>query len=776
MKMKAFLKYKILSLALAIVMALGIIPITANAQDDFNPTDGATVTLAAGEERIFANMVIKNVDTKEISFGVSQDTAFSSPYRWILVPKSEAMLKVSRNMADTSALYYKIKYGETTISSDNVDAVLHFTVSQRNTTIVILKSGTVNVEGRCYFGNEGNFRCFESQNGSTLLTKEEQADTFSLKLAASSYVTSTDYSDILCVGASHMISQFLYTLGDSPEYDSIVPKAEGKWFNLTLSAVPVTLSNGAQIKPATSGGIFSANYGAVGYLDDGSAFIDLKNNMSDYYISGRSNGAIVTLSKKGESINLGQISGVPSDEPSVFYLSYNGKEVSIPAQTPLTAAKDNVTFTLQTVDNGVRMETTDFVFVDYDNDGKVVGVTLGCEHSGGTATCYEKAVCENCKIPYGKLGHDLEYLGQNNIITESCEKNCGHSATAKLEQDAEVTTVYNGAPIEALKVIYSDNWQGGDLALTYTNNTNAGTASGSVEIGDANATLEFQIKALDMTGVSALGYSGTYDGETHGITVVAPHGATITYKTANGEYSDANPTFKDAGVYTVDYKVSLANHNDYIGSAQVKIDKVNLTVTADNKSKIYNEIDPVLTWSIKNGALVKSEQLTGITLSREAGEDVNTYTITASQANGANKNYSITFKGGTFTISRKTVTATVTINGGPFYYTGNPCEPSVTVMDGDAVIPDSEYTVTYENNVQVGEAKVTIGDREGGNYTVNAETTFNINQPLSVVGPSDTQTGDNSNLWLWVALMLVSGTALFGIIMNERKRKVTSNK
>ncbi len=40
---------------------------------------------------------------------------------------------------------------------------------------------------------------------------------------------------------------------------------------------------------------------------------------------------------------------------------------------------------------------------------------------------------------------------------------------------------------------------------------------------------------------------------------------------------------------------------------------------------------------------------------------------------------------------------------------------------------------------------------------------------------SSPQTGDNSNLWLWVALLFVSGGCLFGIALNDRKRR-TANK
>ena len=47
-------------------------------------------------------------------------------------------------------------------------------------------------------------------------------------------------------------------------------------------------------------------------------------------------------------------------------------------------------------------------------------------------------------------------------------------------------------------------------------------------------------------------------------------------------------------------------------------------------------------------------------------------------------------------------------------------------MDGDTVIPSSEYEVIYSDNTEVGTATVTIKDASGGNYEVNSKAEFNI--------------------------------------------------
>lgn len=52
--------------------------------------------------------------------------------------------------------------------------------------------------------------------------------------------------------------------------------------------------------------------------------------------------------------------------------------------------------------------------------------------------------------------------------------------------------------------------------------------------------------------------------------------------------------------------------------------------------------------------------------------------------------------------------------------------PSVVVKDSGAIIPDNEYTVSYENNTNAGTATVKITNKENGNYTVNCSSTFKI--------------------------------------------------
>lgn len=79
------------------------------------------------------------------------------------------------------------------------------------------------------------------------------------------------------------------------------------------------------------------------------------------------------------------------------------------------------------------------------------------------------------------------------------------------------------------------------------------------------------------------------------------------------------------------------------------------------------------------------------------------------------------------TINPKTLTnPTIIMSPSVYTYDGTTKEPTITVKDGDTLVPASEYTVSYSENKDVGTAKVTITDNEGGNYTVSGSASFSI--------------------------------------------------
>jgi len=95
--------------------------------------------------------------------------------------------------------------------------------------------------------------------------------------------------------------------------------------------------------------------------------------------------------------------------------------------------------------------------------------------------------------------------------------------------------------------------------------------TGTDNYADADEVVKVEILNATFT-VSATGYSSTYDGKQHSISVDAGDAA-VTYSTDGENYTAENPSFTDAGTYTVYYKAVKANHEDVLGSAEVKITK-----------------------------------------------------------------------------------------------------------------------------------------------------------------------------------------------------------
>lgn len=70
----------------------------------------------------------------------------------------------------------------------------------------------------------------------------------------------------------------------------------------------------------------------------------------------------------------------------------------------------------------------------------------------------------------------------------------------------------------------------------------------------------------------------------------------------------------------------------------------------------------------------------------------------------------------------------VTLEAISLPYTGQPLEPKVTVtVDGQTLTQDTDYTVTYENNIQPGTAEVLVQGQ--GDYTGQVRVEFTIEEP-----------------------------------------------
>lgn len=246
--------------------------------------------------------------------------------------------------------------------------------------------------------------------------------------------------------------------------------------------------------------------------------------------------------------------------------------------------------------------------------------------------------------------------------------------------------------------------------VTVTVNRKAVTVSGitarnKVYDGKTNATLDCSNAKLD----------GVLDNDTLTVTV------TGTFESANaGEQKVKISGFKLGGDSAANY-VPTAEGSQRETTATITAREA--TVTPDNKTKVYQEKDPDLTYKVDG--VLDGETLTGITLTRAEGENAGEYAITATADAGANPNYDVTFAEGTLTIEPKSIKGAKVVLGKAL--TANGAEQTQTVekvLLDDKEIPADSYTVT--GNTATAPRRHTLTITAKGNYTGAVEQTYVI--------------------------------------------------
>lgn len=226
----------------------------------------------------------------------------------------------------------------------------------------------------------------------------------------------------------------------------------------------------------------------------------------------------------------------------------------------------------------------------------------------------------------------------------------------------------------------------------------------------------------------------------------------------------------------------------YGGSGNLNASSDTISVTLNAKGVTLSGVSAVSRAYAVNDTTVALDFTSAVVNGREGNDDVvptgGTGTLaTAEAANGkavtvndisftgtANSYYLLMAQptGLTVDITPKVVTnPTILLDSNQYYFTGKPIIPkSVVVKDGNNVIPQLEYTLSYANNIDVGEnAQVIVTDNPDGNYVVGGSTVFTIVK--AVIPP---KTGDNSMPLLWLGLCLLGGAGLLVLTLSRKRR------
>ena len=257
-----------------------------------------------------------------------------------------------------------------------------------------------------------------------------------------------------------------------------------------------------------------------------------------------------------------------------------------------------------------------------------------------------------------------------------------------------------------------------------------------------------------------------------GATASVTKGTKITYSTDGGKtWSETLPSITNVGTLKVKAKAENKNYKDVTVDYTLTVTRKAVTVTADNKSKVFGEKDPELTATVA-GTL--GEDTVKYDVVREAGENVGKYTITPS-GKAKQGNYSVTYATGTLTITSQSIDpGTDPEKPNPDYTGAKVNSPKDSVYDGKEhkwipTVTDKadkkleagkDYTVEYstKNFKDVGTIKVTITGI--GNYSGTVKRSYKVTpKEYTVTTESATKT--------YSGTALTAGGKVEGIVSGE---------
>ena len=293
----------------------------------------------------------------------------------------------------------------------------------------------------------------------------------------------------------------------------------------------------------------------------------------------------------------------------------------------------------------------------------------------------------------------------NSLITGYLPSDDMRSVTFML-RDTDKTDAANNASDTATLKFSSANYNEASGTLTIKiidKNTDADT----LQI-DVPATVTYGDTVTPSVGESKPAGAGDvtfkfFDKDNHEVLTTAQPFDAGTYKvTASCE--------SESTIYTAEATFTVEPRE--IEAKDVAFDK-ELTYTG-------NELTQTVTVTVNGKTLTVG---TDYTVSDLTGTEPGSYPVTV--AGTGNYTGTVTKS---FEIAKADISsAEITYDAGPYGYTGKEWKPEVAVSFNDAALTaDTDYTVSYENNINAGTAKIIITGI-GDHFTGSTEKTFTIN-------------------------------------------------
>ncbi len=352
---------------------------------------------------------------------------------------------------------------------------------------------------------------------------------------------------------------------------------------------------------------------------------------------------------------------------------------------------------------------------------KASGVNVGKYDITGTYDGYFYNVTFNDgKYEIKPFDVNIEVLDIRNLM-EGYDKIVISSRTNEETPDSDFVT----------KLTY-EIYSGEELKATVKNGTITGTlVAGAYTVKAVNADNNYNVvsvKPAELTVVKANAYYTVEvsDGKVYDNTPITDLKSIVSVtitdtKEAVTEYAvKAKLDGKEvnelrlAGSYEIEITINETGKEQASYSRVYEISKREITVRIQDKESVYGEATEELTAYVDEFTLANGENanVLGISLVKEDGKNVGTYTISGTYTNN---NYDITFVNGTYTVKPKNIT--------------------VTIQDKESVYGEDAVTLTFvvdESTLANGEnasvLSISLVKEDGknvGTYTISGTYTNN---------------------------------------------------
>lgn len=201
---------------------------------------------------------------------------------------------------------------------------------------------------------------------------------------------------------------------------------------------------------------------------------------------------------------------------------------------------------------------------------------------------------------------------------------------------------------------------------------------------------------------------------------------TVAYSTSeDGEFSDTLPSFKNAGAYTVYYRIARANYATVSGNFAVVMKKAKATVTANDATVTYGQNFAPRDDAYVTSNLFGENIVVTLTCEYQPGNKVGNYDIVVSAQDNANLD--ITLQNGSLTVNKATLEITLasgnSVTYGEAFDFSNVIAGEKGRFEGDSLADLIELSTTYTqgDGVKANDYDIVCALKDGTNYTLVCE-------------------------------------------------------